>query len=402
MDAVQKALTHSSILFSVSKTVIERPLTSCIVVGTIENMAKLSALSEIVVVLVSLQLLLLPVLQAVTVGDAENRGLDPNAWPPCSLRDPLMDPTLEKRYGVDVVWQIPSNPKAVIFMAHAGEADVLSYFDPGPNCEKCYGLPEIRRTVLQALRRDYAVIVVKSIGEAYDCKWPLETSPDLKIVTAILKEWTWEHGLDRLPLAGLGQSAGTGITTALTTRLPMSAIVLKVAPGMIDVVNEATSPQFPPTFFVDMPRDLGNSFLNMTAKIAIVSDILREKGVEVTNVHITPKPLDPLIFSERILCINEKMSLEIFQAYEAAGWVDDKRYLLKNPITEDNASPLMSTNALPVCRASGEPCLLDHVQQEMDNSFAEHCFTSDADDAIFAWLDSTIFPSSDQALVSTA
>ncbi|CAM6087563.1 unnamed protein product [Calypogeia fissa] len=75
---------------------------------------------------------------------AASKGLDSGNKQPCSLKDPAMDPTHEMLYGTDVVWQIPPEPKAVLLLAHGIGMESLQFFDPGSNCEQCYGMPECR------------------------------------------------------------------------------------------------------------------------------------------------------------------------------------------------------------------------------------------------------------------
>lgn len=354
-----------------------------------------------VTLIVSL-MLLLPVFWAPDVEARSYSSFDPSNTRLCSMRYGLMDPIHEKRYGVDVVWQIPPSPKAVLFLAHGGEMDPFGYFDRGPQCKHCNGLPEQRTVVLEALRRRYAVISVKSIGERYDTYWPLEESEDLVIVTNVIKEWTSEHALDGLPLAVWGHSAGSGIASALSMRLPLRALVLMCAGGLREVEVRATPLQFPPTFFAYMPVDWNNPTLNSTGHDAEVMAILTERGVEVAEAQCWPKPLYPLFFTERIVCMSDELSAKVFAAFQAAGWVDRKGYLKINPSQADWKAVLLKANALPFCSASGDLCFGPHVEQELKMAFAEHSFTSDADDSIFPWLDATIFPSSSGPLIGSS
>lgn len=341
-------------------------------------------------------LLLLPIFQAMAV-EAVPISFEYSSLQACSLTDALMDPTYEKRYGVDVVWQIPSSPKGVLLLAHGAGMDALSYFDPGLQCEDCYGLPEERNAVLEALRRGYAVIVVKSIGFAYDTHWPIEPSKDLVIVTNIMTEWRREHALDNLPLAIWGHSAGTSLAGALTRRISVQALIFMCGSGLSNLYDMANPLQFPPILFAYMPVDYNNTGLNVTGLDATAMAILRERGVPVAEAQCWPKPLSPLFFAENILCMSDEISRKIFAAYEAAGWVDGNGYLIINPSTSmDWESVLL--DALPFCAASRDPCRVAHVEQELKSAFAEHSFTSDADDIIFPWLDSIILSSPGESL----
>lgn len=333
----------------------------------------------------SLLLLLVPVFQVVAA--ASNEGLDPSSAQPCHLRDALMDPTYEERYGVNFVWQIPPNAKAILFFAHGGHEDALRYFDPGPKCQHCYGLPEDRTAVLEALRRGYAVIVVKSLSVGWD------TEEDLRIVTKIIKEWTNEHSLEGLPLAAWGFSAGTYLASALPFSLPMRAVVLMCGDGVVVFEEMATPDLFPPTLFAYMPVDFDIPSLNLTGKRLKAMAILAERGVKVYDTPCRPKPISPLFFTERILCMSDEMSHRVFAAYQDAGWVDSNGYLTKSTWVDDWESVLWEARALPFCTALGDLCLAAHVGEELQMAFAEHSFTSAANDVIFPWLDSTILSS---------
>ncbi|CAM6089863.1 unnamed protein product [Calypogeia fissa] len=185
-----------------------------------------------------LVLLLIAIVQITGVLQvAASKSLDSGNEQPCSWKDPAMDPTYEMLYGHDVVWQIPPEPKAVLFLAHGGGAESLQFFYPGPNCEQCYGMPECRTAVLESLQRQYAVISVT--GHYVD--W--------QVLSAIVKEWMAHYSLDSLPLVAWGYSAGTATVTALTRGLSMRAIVLMCGDGILEVEAMATPLTFPPTLF---------------------------------------------------------------------------------------------------------------------------------------------------------
>ncbi|CAM6126981.1 unnamed protein product [Calypogeia fissa] len=302
---------------------------------------------------------------------------------PCSRRDPLMDPFHEVRHGHDVVWQIPSHPKAILLFTHGHSMNSFDYFDQGPNCEQCYGSPETRTVVLEALRRRYAVIVgTVDTEEAYDF--------NAAILYAVVKEWMAEHMLDGLPLAIWGHSAGVSLATALIDKLPMQAMVLMCGGGILEVEEAADPSNFPPTLFAYMPKDFFEPDLNKTGRAMIAMTVLRSRGVEVASIELWPKPLSPLFFTERILCMSEEMSLAIYAAFEGVGWVDSNGYLTINPATDDWKSMLQEAN---VC-AFGNRCLVAQVEQELRMAFALHAFTSDGNSVIFPWLDATIHASS--------
>ncbi|CAM6093606.1 unnamed protein product [Calypogeia fissa] len=305
---------------------------------------------------------------------------------PCSRTDPLMDPIHEVHHGHDVVWQIPSDTKAVLIFTHGGTMSSLEYFDQGPNCEQCYGLPESRAVALEALRRRYAVIVVTvAATDGYDFNAPL--------VSDIVKKWMAGRVLDGLPIAIWAHSAGGSLATALIDRLPTQAMVLACAVGTLEVEEAADPQNFPPTLFAYMPKDQFYPDLNLSGRAMAVMAVLRSRGVEVASTELLPKPLSALFFTERILCISDEMSMAIYAAFDGAGWLDGSGYLTINPHTDDWESILLEANVLPFCQF-GNRCLIAQVGQELKRAFALHSFTSDGNSVIFPWLDATIHTSS--------
>jgi hypothetical protein len=212
-------------------------------------------------------------------------------------------------------------------------------------------------------------------------------------VTKVIDEWTREHFLEGLPLAAWGSSAGTFLASALPSRLPMRALILMCGEGLAEFEEMASPELFPPTLFAYMPVDFDNPELNTTGKDLKAMAILSERGVKVYATQCWPKPLSPLFFTERILCMSDEMSRKIFHAYQDAGWLDSKGYIVENAWLADWKTVLWEASALPFCTASGDLCLAEHVLQELHMAYAEHSFTSDANDVIFPWLDSTILSS---------
>ncbi|CAM6107493.1 unnamed protein product [Calypogeia fissa] len=301
---------------------------------------------------------------------------------PCSRRDPLMDPVHKVHHGHGVVWQIPSHPKAILIFAPGARSTSFEYFDQGPNCEQCYGLPESRAVALEALRRRYAVIVVTVVaadGRDFNAA----------IVHDVVKEWMAEHMLDGLPLAIWGHSYGTFVATFLIERLPIQAMVLACGEGSLEVEEAADPQNFPPTLFGYMPMDQFYPAYNVTGKDMTAMAVLRSRGVVVASIEFWPKPLSPLFFTERILCMSEEMSKAIYAAFERVGWVDGSGYLTKDPLSEDWESVLWEAGVLHFC-PFGNHCLVAQVWQELNMASAVHCFTSDGNSVISPWLDATI------------
>ncbi|CAM6115645.1 unnamed protein product [Calypogeia fissa] len=305
---------------------------------------------------------------------------------PCSQVDPLINPIHEVHHGHDVVWQIPSNPKAILILTHGGTMNSFEYFDQGPNCEQCYGLPESRAVALEALKRRYAVIVVTVTvlaGHSFNAI----------VVAVVVKEWMGEQMLDGLPIAIWGHSAGGGLATALVERLPVQAMVIACSGGILKKEQAANPQYFPPTLFAYMPKDQFYPEYNRTGSAMTAMAVLRSRGVEVASTELLPNPLSPLFFTERILCMSKEMSVAIYAAFERGGWVDSNGYLTINPAKNDWESMLLEADVLSPC-SFGKRCLVAQLEQELKMALALHVITSGGNSVIFPWLDATIFASS--------
>jgi hypothetical protein len=88
----------------------------------------------------------------------------PQGLPTFSVK---FNPSLYHTNGTEVIYQIPSRPKAVLFIAHGCTIHAYDFWDKSPNCPHCTGLPEERIFVLQALEQNMAVSIISSLGECW-------------------------------------------------------------------------------------------------------------------------------------------------------------------------------------------------------------------------------------------
>lgn len=308
----------------------------------------------------------------------------------CSKMDPAMDPTHEVRYGQDVVWQIPPNPKAVLFMAHGKDKGPLDYFDPAPHCRRCLGLPENRAVVLDALKSQYAIIAIKSVTEYWLPwgveVWPPPSSEDRTIVTSVVKEWTKEHSLDHLPLAAFGYSSGGNFSTLLAHELDFKSLILMCTPGELESLSHANS-SFPPTLYLAMPVDKDGFYPQVTT----ARNILESKGVRTGQIDMLPRPVRPSNFTQKIPCFERATAERLYSAYKAENWLDDDDYVLKSPYAFDFEAVLWKHKVLPFCETSNDLCLAKHVEQEIILAYAFHSFSAQYSKEIVDWLDSSMF-----------
>lgn len=310
----------------------------------------------------------------------------------CSRSDAAVDPFYEIRYGQDVIWQIPPNPKAVVFLAHGMSQHPFTFFDSAPTCRQCQGLPEHRKATLTALARGYAVLMVKSVGAywlPWSAEWPVVESLDRTIVINVIREWTKEKSLEHLPLAAFGFSSGGNFTTLLTLDLDIKSQVLFCTPGEFELLKHANAVSFPPTLFVAMPVDNGPD--GFYTKALVARRILDSKGVFSKQIDVWPSSVHPLMFAERIPCIEPTTSRNIYLAYKSEGWLDERDYLTKNPGDYDWEGVLWKHKPLAFCAKSNDLCLAKDVKQELDVAYAYHSLASSALVDVYNWLDDTMF-----------
>ncbi|EYU29574.1 hypothetical protein ABFS82_13G042900 [Erythranthe guttata] len=289
-----------------------------------------------------------------------------------------LNPTVELRNGTDLIWQIPDLPKAVLFLAHGCNGRALNFWDKSRNCPNCVGLPEERLIVLNALARNFAVIVVSSKGVCWSIgeeRW---------IVKDTIQWWIAKHKkkLENLPVFALGASSGGYFVSVLAAEFRFTSIALMIAEGVysnLDIKND-----YPSTLFVHMPKDE-----NRNRKIQRYIVAMREKGIDVAEVKCMEFPISPQFFSNRIPGVDINLSMTLFDFFKEKGFVDKNGYMRddgraipwKTALEERNI-PNIGNILLP------DKSLVNHIQEEMNLAFAYHEMTSLQSRQIFDWFES--------------
>lgn len=96
-----------------------------------------------------------------------------------------LQPTSETRHGVQVYWQIPEHPKAILFIAHGARGRPSSYWDVDGHD----GVEHHKALTQYALAQGYAVISIDSVERRWNST---PESPDVANVDKILNEWRGE------------------------------------------------------------------------------------------------------------------------------------------------------------------------------------------------------------------
>ncbi|CAA2973904.1 uncharacterized protein LOC111396345 [Olea europaea subsp. europaea] len=281
-----------------------------------------------------------------------------------------LDPNVEFRNGTDFIWQIPDSPKAVLFLAHGCNGRAANFWDKSPKCSNCVGLPEERLIVLHALARNFAVLTISSNGRC----WSLRT--ERRIVKDIIESWVVKQNLEKLPLFALGASSGGYFVSVLATDMRFRGITLMIAEGVLGHME--ITKDYPPILFVHMPKDE-----NRRRRIEKYLIVLREKGVDVTEIKCMEFPLTPDFFANRIPGLDLTLSRKLFDLFTEKGFIDKNSYMRDDGRRIPWKTVLQERNIL-----LPDKSLVNHIQEEMNLAFAYHEMTSLQSQQIFDWFES--------------
>ncbi|XP_056685566.1 uncharacterized protein [Spinacia oleracea] len=284
----------------------------------------------------------------------------------------LPNPTVEYIEEAQVIWQIPSDPKAVLFIAHGCGGSALNFWDSCLGCPNCVGLPEEKRIVLDALAQNLAVLVVTST----DVCWSYRK--DGSRVKKTIQWWLEKHDLVKSPLVGLGASSGGYFLSVLATEVRFRGIVLMISSGLFDRMVSIPD-NYPPTLFLHMPKDVRRG-----RKIDRHVEMLRKKGIEVQKIECLEFPLTPIWLTDRVTDLNHTTSLKLFELFSSKGFIDAKGYMKNDGRATPWREALKQSNIL----LKYESKLMHHIEEELNLAYAYHEMTSLQSDQMFKWFKS--------------
>ncbi|OMO60802.1 hypothetical protein COLO4_33735 [Corchorus olitorius] len=298
------------------------------------------------------------------------RGTRSKAWLALQKCPVMVQVIREFRNGTDLIWQIPDSPKAVIFLAHGCTGRAANFWDRSSKCPKCVGWPEERLITLHALARKYAVLTVSSAGEC----WTFDK--EKLIVEDIIRWWVKRQKLEKLPLVALGASSGGYFVSALANDLKFSSITLMIIEGLFDQMDIIEG--YPPTLFVHMPKDVSRH-----QKITEFMQVLKNKGVEVSEIECMELPLSPTFLSDRIPGLNHTVSARLFNLFKEKGFIDENGYMKRDGRATSWRKALQESKITVLKKDLEHP-----VQEELNLAFAYHEMTSLQSEQIFNWFES--------------
>lgn len=236
-----------------------------------------------------------------------------------------LKPFTAHKYKHDYYYQVPENPRGAVLFAHGCVHSGYNFWPESEACPECRGLPEEMSHTLQALRRGYAVIAISSLDRKTGC---FSFWDDCFDVADIVTEWSDEWGLDKLPLYGMGVSAGGAFILKLPRYLKLDGVVseaLGIDPnsgGFRDIPG-----QYPPAMFLSMQRDDKQKEL-----IKWNQEILRDRKAAAEIIEVYPRLVYPAYFSDRSpYYIDEAFSRKIWNGLLKIGMIDEEGNVLEDP-----------------------------------------------------------------------
>ncbi|XP_074379913.1 uncharacterized protein LOC141721071 [Apium graveolens] len=279
-------------------------------------------------------------------------------------------PTVERKNGTELIWQIPDRPKAVLFLAHGCSGKAGNFWDRTSSCPDCVGLPEERLIVLHALSRKFAVLTITSSGKCWSF------GNERLVVVGVVKWWIEKQNLEKIPLVALGASSGGYFVSAIAADLRFNSITLMIAEG---VFNRMDIPKdYPPTLFVHMPKDEARKL-----RVDENLEVLKEMGVDVAEIKCMEFPLSPNFLADRIPNLDLTTSVQLFKLFQERGFID-KNGFMRN----DGRATRWKAAASERKILFPDKKLVNHIQEELNLAFAYHEMTSLQNEQIFSWFES--------------
>ncbi|GAQ80011.1 hypothetical protein KFL_000440130 [Klebsormidium nitens] len=298
---------------------------------------------------------------------------------PQNLKDQKAGPDshFERLHGADVVWQVPVNPRAVLFLACGCSHTALDFWEPSEGCPTCRGFPEDYTLKQAAIERGYAVVGVSSQETCWDSNFPPQDSLDAPLVKKAIDDVIKREALQELPRFALGASSGGYFITTLAHIVEFDALAVYIAAGVRGALREplASGKPYPPTLFVHMPRDDRTAGAVKTA-----IEELREVGSEAAELRCPPLRMTPGFLAERIRGLDRATSEKVFVSFRNGGFLDKDAFLVENP--RRSAWSSLLTSAGPEVEKFTE-----HIAEELNVLYGWHELTSLKASETFDWFE---------------
>lgn len=229
--------------------------------------------------------------------------------------------------GVELVWQAPANASAVLLLAHGCSHRATDWWEAGPGCAQCSGMPEDTRLAGAALANGFFTVAATSADRESGCWHPADDGP---LVVAALEELLLRERAQALPRFALGASSGGAFVALLPfySGTPFAALSIQI---MALPPARLTAPLpdkrlYPPSLWVHMPRDA-----HTAEKVAADVAALRSQGSVAEELEVQPQALTPLFLASRIRGVSPNSSMAAVQALQDADLLDQAGMLRADP-----------------------------------------------------------------------
>ncbi|KAG1674120.1 hypothetical protein FOA52_015750 [Chlamydomonas sp. UWO 241] len=301
-------------------------------------------------------------------------------------------PKYELIAGAEVVWEKPSNPKGVLFVAHGCNHGAVDFWHSSRDCPSCTGLPEEMNITRAALSRGYAVVAISSQDRTDSRCWSLpgmeSDMGDIDVVQKALQRLLKRERLANLPLYAFGASSGGGFVLALAAVFPFDAICSQImglpAPFMAVLLTDETLLEYPPTLLVHMPRDTHTHKLVKETMMAV-----HKSGVKVAEIQVPPQPMTPTTLSDIIPTtdLSSDQSAKIFEALSAAGLLDAAGMLTQDP-RQTQWRKVLKDADVPGFTSLRLKSDLSPISEVLNRLYAQHEITSATTTDMLDWFES--------------
>lgn len=221
--------------------------------------------------------------------------------------------------------------KGLVLFVHGCGRSARDFWDAGPGCTICHGLPEEKKMVSETLHAKYIAVAVSSPSRGSEC-WDTQTAAHRDLVSKAIEEWKNEVSLGRdIPLFAYGLSSGAIFATSLPRTSNITALAAQASEGA--PIGETLSQlqedhaDIPPLVLVTSERDS----LKGQKESEKNRRILRNNVVQTRTLKIRSRPIDPHFFSTRIQGFPKNTSERLVSILEVNGFMDSQGYLTKDP-----------------------------------------------------------------------
>ncbi|PSC67478.1 aci-reductone dioxygenase [Micractinium conductrix] len=284
---------------------------------------------------------------------------------------------------LETLWQVPSSPKGLLFVAHGCSHSGSDFWPPSADaCPHCLGLPEELVVRRAALRRGYAVIAITSFDRDTMC-WhntAPERSEDLKRVPGILRTVVKEEGLGGLPLYSFGGSSGGSFALRVAAAMEeVKGVVSQITPVSPSIFKLPEGRRYPPALFVHMAeRDPGKA-----ETVTEALKVLKKAGTPAAEIRVGPRPVTPR-FLQRSQLISARIAADIVRVLRQHGMIDEEGYFTEDPRkTRRTWGELLQ----PVVQGLSLEPDVSHVAELFNVAYARHELIGDTTEVSLAWLE---------------